>query len=229
MLNFNSFIVYLWYLFYNYIGDYMKDKLSLLFKILIVIISGIGLYLNFNLLGIGNALPFFTILSNLFCFILYLVIVILMLFNKLNKNNTYYIFKGMATMSIIITMFVYQFLISPNGLNVYENHLMATELVHLVVPLLIVLDYFIFGEKGNIKKTYPLYWCEAILAYLVFVIIYSLCGGTFNGEKAPYFFLDIEKEGLLSVIMYCAAIFIFYIGCGHIAYVIDNKLGNKDN
>lgn len=207
----------------------MKDKLSLLFKILIVIITGIGLYLNFDLLGIGNALPFFTILSNLFCFILYLVIVILMVLNKLNKDKTYYIFKGMATMAIVITMFVYQFLIAPNGLDVYENHLMATELVHLIVPLLILLDYFIFAEKGNIKKTYPIYWCEALLAYLVFVIIYSLCGGTFNGDNVPYFFLDIEKEGLLSVIMYCVMIFVFYTGCGHIAYVIDNKLGNKDN
>lgn len=202
----------------------MKERYSLLFKILILFISEVGLVLNFKLLGITGSLPFFTIISNMLCFLFYLVIVILMITKNLNKNKYYYIFKGTITMGVVITMFVYQLLIAPNGLDVYEKDILACELVHLIVPVLVLLDYFIFAEKGNIKKNYPFYWCSILLAYLIFVAIYSLCGGTFNGEKVPYFFLDVEELGLFRVIIYCTVIMVFYIGCGHIAYMIDNKL-----
>ena len=205
----------------------MKERYSLLFKILILFISEVGLVLSFQLLGIRGSLPFFTIISNLMCFIFYLFLVLLIITKKLNKNKFYYISKGAVTMSITLTMFVYQLMIAPNGLDVYEKNILACEIVHLIVPLLVLFDYFIFAEKGNIKKNYPIYWCTILFAYVIFVIIYSSLGGTFNGDKVPYFFLDIEKLGLFRVIIYCIIIMIFYIGCGHIAYVIDNKLENK--
>ena len=206
----------------------MKEKYSFLFKTLILIVSGIGLGVNFNLFGVSKALPYFTIISNLACFIFYLAIVVLILFKKLKKNKTYYILKGTVTMGITITMFVYQLMLAPNGLGVYENHLLACEFVHLIVPLLVLIDYFVFAEKGNIKKTYPFYWSVILLIYILFVSIYSSLGGTFNGSTVPYFFLDIDKLGLFKVILYCIVIMVFYIGCGHIAYVIDNKLKKKN-
>lgn len=202
----------------------MKNKISLIYKILILIVSGIGLYMNFNLIGIKNALPFFTILSNIFCFLLYLVIVILELIKHLKKNRHYYIIKGAATMAISITMLVFQFLIAPNGLGVYENGILACEFVHLIVPIMIILDYFIFAEKGHITSNYPLYWSGMLLLYLIFVIIFVYTGHTFNGEKFPYFFLDIDELGFVGVLKYSIVIAIFYTGCGFIVYMIDKKL-----
>ena len=207
----------------------MKNKISLIYKILILIISGIGLYLNFDLLGIKGSLPYFTIQSNIFCFALYLVIIILELFKKLKNSKYYYIFKGMATMAITTTMLVFQLMIAPNGLGVYENSVLACEIVHLIVPLMIILDYFIFAEKGNIKRNYPFYWSLILIAYLVFVIIYASFGGTWNGANYPYFFLNIDKLGLFNVIIYCLVIIVFYLGCGFIAFTLDQKLAGKDN
>ena len=206
----------------------MKEKYSLIFKILILIVSGLGLYLNFRLFNVKDLLPFFTIISNLLCFIVYLIIVILMIFKKLKKTESYYIIKGMSTMGITLTMCVYQLILAPNGLDIYETHILECELVHLIVPLLIIIDYFVFAEKGNVKKTYPIYWISIVIIYLLFVIIYSSLGGTFNGEHVPYFFLDINKLGIFRVILYCVMILIFYIGCGHIAYLIDNKYKKKN-
>ena len=206
----------------------MKKHIELIYKILIVIITGIGLYLNFDLFSFDGGIIYFTIQSSLLCFLFYLITVILIISNKLKKNNFYYIFKGVATMAITITMFVYQFLLAPNGVELYEHHFFTSEIVHLAIPILIILDYFLFAEKGNIKKTYPLYWCSPLFVYLVFVIIYSLCGGTFNGERVPYFFLDIKEIGFLKVLIYCFMITIFYIGCGHLAFIIDNKLSKKN-
>ncbi len=75
-------------------------KLSLIYKLLIIVISGFGLYLNFKFLGIKTGLLYFTIISNLACFMFYLVAFILFILKRLKKNDTYYITKGLVTISI---------------------------------------------------------------------------------------------------------------------------------
>ena len=93
----------------------MKEKISLLFKILIVITSFVGLYLNFKIAPIKNNIIYFTIQSNLLCFLFYLIIVILKLTGKLQKNQIYYIFKGTVTLAITITMFIYESDLATSG------------------------------------------------------------------------------------------------------------------
>jgi hypothetical protein len=209
----------------------MKEKISLFYKILIVVMGGIGLYLNFEMSSISDNIIYFTIQSNLLCFLFYLVIVILTLIKKLKKDNVYYMFKGMVTMSITITMFVYQLLISTNGgVPGYENHMLACNFVHLFVPLMIIFDYIIFGEKGNLKKNYPFIWSLVLVAYILFDIIYVVLGGTFiGGTTYPYFYMDIEKYGLVGVFINCLLVYIFFVGYGFIVQALDNKLSTNSN
>lgn len=208
----------------------MKKKISLIYKILIVIMCGIGLYLNFDITSFKDNIIYFTIQSNLLCFIFYFVIVVLELTKKLKKNNFYYISKGMVTMAITITMAVYQLLISTNGgIPGYENHMLACNFAHLIVPLMIIFDYIVFGEKGNLKKEYPFIWSLVLVAYIIFDIIYVALGGTFlNGSKYPYFYMDIEKYGILGTFINCLIIYVFFVGYGFIVQALDNKLGHKN-
>ena len=78
----------------------MKNKIELLFKFLIVVISFIGIVLNINIFGFNKAILYFTVQSNILVFVFYLVITILMVLNKLKKNELYYILKGIVTMDI---------------------------------------------------------------------------------------------------------------------------------
>ena len=64
----------------------MKERMSLIFKILVVVVSFIGLYLNFKLFTFSGGIVFFTIQSNLLVFIVYLITVILQLTKKLKKT-----------------------------------------------------------------------------------------------------------------------------------------------
>lgn len=207
----------------------MKRILSLLFKIVIVIMSGIGLYLNFKLLSFSKGIIYFTIQSNLLCFIFFAVITILDIIGKLKKNNWYYIVKGMVTMAITITMFVYQVLLSSSdGVGAYMGHMLECNFVHLYVPLLVIFDYILFGEKGHLKKEYPFYWSFILVAYLVFNFIYVFLGGTFEGgTKYPYSYMDIDRLGLLNVSINCLMIYIFFIGYGTIVQKLDNILAAK--
>lgn len=207
----------------------MKEKLSLLLKIIIVIVSGIGLYLNFKLLTVKGSIIYFTIQSNLLCFLFFSITVILTIFKKLKKNDFYYISKGMVTMAITITMFVYQLLLSSDGgMGAYTGHALECNFVHIFVPVLVIADYIIFGEKGNLKKHYPFIWSLILVAYLLFNIIYVACGGRFaGGVTYPYFYMDTTTYGLFGVLMNCLVVYIFFVGYGFIVQFLDNKLGKR--
>lgn len=197
-------------MFYNKTGDFMKNKLSLFYKILIVVVSSIALCLNFKVIPFKQNILYFTIQSNLLCFIFYLVIVILKILKKEKKNNFYYIIKRMVTMAITITMVVFQMVIATNSLGIYENHLFECYLVHIVVPLLVIFDYIIFGEKGNLKKSYPFIWSLILVFYTIFTSVYAFLGGKFiDGTSYPYFYMNIDKYGILRVSINCVIIYMF--------------------
>lgn len=204
----------------------MKEKISLIYKILIVVVSGIGLYLNFKLYSFKTAILYFTNLSNIFVFVFYLVGLILYFTKKLKKNDTYYIIKGMITMAITITMFVYQIILS-GSMNAFVGHEVENAFVHLIVPFLVIFDYIIFGKKGNLKKNYPFIWSFILVVYQLFVIIYSLWGGKFMGSSVPYPYMDISKNGIWTVILNCVLVYVFFVGYGTIVQTLDNKFGKK--
>ena len=207
----------------------MKEKLSLIYKIIIVIVSGIGILLNLKAFTPSGALVYYTIQSNIWVFVFYLIIVILKIIKKEEKNNIYYIFKGMVTMAITITMFIYQILLSTDsGMVAYQNLELECNLVHLITPLLVMSDYLIFGEKGNLKKSYPFIWSLTLVFYLIFQILYASIGGTFFGDEAyPYFFMDVDRFGILGVLANCLLVYLFFIGYGILVQVLDNKLAKK--
>lgn len=206
----------------------MREKFSLLYKIIIVIACGFGIYLNFKAFTVGGAIIYYTVQSNVMCFIFYLVTVILKIAGKLKKNSNYYILKGMVTMAITVTMVVFQFVITDSGMAAYAGNELASIMAHIVVPLLVMSDYVIFGEKGNLKRNYPFIWSATLVFYVIFDFVYVALGGRFgDGSIYPYLYMNIEVNGLLKVIISCITIFILFIGYGTIIQTIDQKLGKK--
>ena len=207
----------------------MKEKIKLIYRIIIIIVTAIGLYLNFKFLTFEKGILYFTNLSNLLCLIYFTILVILMITKKLKRNNTYYIVKGMVTMAITLTMVVYNLLLSSSSAaSAFENHQLECNIVHIVVPLLVIFDYILFGEKGHLKKEYPLIWSFVLIAYQAFVVVYTANGGTFiNNSTYPYPFMDIETYGIGKTTINMIITFVFFLGYGNIVQMLDNKLGEK--
>lgn len=207
----------------------MKERLSLLFKIIIVLVSGIGLYLNFNLLSFKESIVYFTIQSNLLCFIYFLGLVLFTITKKIKKNDFYYISKGMVTMAITITFIVYWFVLVPEGgIEAYVGHELENNFVHLFTPLLVIFDYIIFGEKGHLKKWYPFIWNLVLVAYVIFNVVYVLMGGRFtNSSCYPYPCMNIDNLGLFRVAINSIVIYIGFLLFGYLVYFIDNKIALK--
>ncbi len=203
-----------------------KRNFTLVYRIIIVLVTLVALYLNFKLLTFKTGILYFTNLSNLLCFVYFLVLVIMMILKKDKDDELHYIVKGMVTMAITLTMFVYNFVLASDS-NAFHDHMLECNLVHLVVPLLVIFDYIIFGVKGNLKKSYPFIWTGVLFAYEIFIMIYIFLGGTFaNGDKYPYFYMDVTRFGILGVILNSIVILLVYIIYGKLIQVLDNKVGN---
>lgn len=199
--------------------------LSLLYKIIILIVSLFVVSFNLGLYGIKTGIIYFTNLSALAVFIFYFISFILYLTNRLKKTEIYYVFKGSVTMAITLTFFVYLFVLSGN-MNL-ENHIFSNTLSHIVLPLLVMSDYVFFAEKGNLQMKFVFTWGIPLLLYQLFVFVYSFMGGTFSGSKYPYPYMDVEKFGIIGVLLNCVVIFIFFIGYGTLIQSIDNYIAKK--
>ena len=207
----------------------MKEKISLIYKMIIVLVSGYALYINFKLLTFRQGILYFTNVSNLLCFMYFFVLVILILTHKEKKDDKHYIIKGMVTMAIALTMLMYNlYLSSDSSTNIFVGHQLETNMVHIVVPLLVIFDYIIFEEKGHLKKHYPLIWSAIVIIYQTFIFIYIAFGGKFlNDVTYPYPYMDISKYGVSGVVINLTVMFVLYVGFGTIIQMIDNKLEKK--
>lgn len=205
----------------------MKNKLSLLYKILIVIVSGIGIYLNILMAKEVQIIFYFTIISNIMCFIFYFVEVVLEIFKKTNHGRTFHLLKGGVIMCITLTLAIYQLVLANQG--IYDGHMLECNFVHFFTPLLIILDYVVFSKKGYVEKTFPLIWSFAILAYGILCELYIILGGNFlNGSKYPYFFLNVEQYGVMTVVVNLLIIYFSFLLYGYLVYHFDRLVAEQE-
>ena len=207
----------------------MREKISYLYKVLIVIIGIIGLYLNFSFMPILKCLVYFTIVANICCVLFYMVYVITNYKKTIVQKNTYYIMKGMMSIVMILTMFMYQFMNLNGNLDAYKGHELASAFVHIILPIMVVLDYIWFDHKGNIKWYYAFIWCIFLIVYGVIIILYSKFGGSFYKDACmPYDFLDWNKNGIIPVLINNVIIYFAFILFGLIIYLIDKKSSRRE-
>lgn len=205
----------------------VKRNIALIYRIVIVVVSAVALFLNFKLFTFKIGILYFTNFSNLLCLLYFSALVICMILKKERNDDLHYIIKGMVTMAITLTMFLYYFILNSNAVA-FKNHMLECNLVHLVVPLLVIFDYIIFGIKGNLKKNYPFIWSGILFVYQIIITIYMFLGGTFvDGSKFPYFYMDTSRYGFWGVCLNILIILVLYVAYGKFIQILDNKLENK--
>lgn len=209
------------------------SNFSIIYKIIITIIGTLAVfngffYDNFQL-DIETAY-YFTYQSN----ILVIVYFILDIFNIIKKKETFYPrFKGAVTMSITVTFLVYHFLLSTTSGKLEGIDYIRNIILHYIVPIMTIFDYIIFDKKGIYKIIDPILWLIIPILYFVFVLIRARVGSPFSdGSYYPYFFVDIDKYGLKTVLRNVFFITLFFAVLGYIEYFIDmlfNKVYGKHN
>ena len=205
------------------------------YKMFTLCFLALGILLNVcKTTSIKAILSYYTLQSNLWCFVAFLVFTVLEFRKKRYKTDIYYMIKGAIIMEILITAVIYRIALAPTGFSMdplresIVGKQFANFLVHTFSPLLVIVDYFLFDEKGNFKYFYPFMWLILPLNYIVYVYTYSSMGGKFysigGSRQFAYFFLDYEKIGYMGVLKWIIIIAAFILIIGLVFVVLDKFL-----
>lgn len=214
---------------------YIHNRLlSLIYRSIFLIVCGIGLYLNSGIAAGKLAvymLVFYTIQSNLLCFVFFSILLLKNLSDLINKGirGTTFIFphfKGAVTMSIAVTFLVYNFILVPRfSMECPDYNLLSWQnlTVHYIVPLAAICDWLLFDKKASFRWFDPILWDLIPITYFILIIIRAKTGNIIEIVKSsyPYFFIDVDMLGWLCVLKNVFLLILGFLLVGYSIYVID--------
>lgn len=210
----------------------MKNKVTkeaIMYKIVLCIIILLSIVATTGILDGDvdmNIFEMFTTISNIAC-LLYFIIDIIYISKNKNKSVWCPFLKGMVTVSIMLTLLVAESLLKMN--ITFGSFKEASFLgLHIIVPIMTLLDWLIFDKKGLIKKYYPFIWIVLPGSYFIASMIAAKYGdGLGINTRYPYPFMDIDANGITKVMLTSIIILISYIIMGYILYFFDNALKKR--
>lgn len=136
--------------------------------------------------------------------------------------------KFVAMLGILLTFFVFNIMLA-GGRDIQMNLQVKSILFHVVLPIMYVADWVMFYEHRKTKWYYPLLSISFPIVYLLFVYARAAVLG-FDSENYflyPYFFLDLDKQGVGGVAMWFGILFVAFVVVGYILFVIDWLIGKR--
>ena len=137
-----------------------KRKVSFVYRLFLIasLLGGIILSLK-NTIFVKYLLSYYTMQSNIICFITFFVFLIGDILKYDYRNRKWYpILKGAITIAILLTFVIYLSTLLPNRFLMYQVSInrnligkkIGNWLVHGISPILVIGDYF-FDEKEIVR------------------------------------------------------------------------------
>ncbi len=179
----------------------------------------------------------FTNISNYFC----LGIMVAGLIQTAKKKEDSYVsaapmLKFIGLLGILLTFLVFNIMLAgAEGRNPQANWRIGSILAHVLLPILYIADWFLFYERKQSKWYYPIASMGFPLAYVFFLLIQAiilrfdtsiLIPTTTTPLIYPYFFVNLETQGLPKVLMWIAILSIAFVAVGYVFYGLD-RVGKK--
>ena len=179
----------------------------------------------------------FTNISNFLC----IGVMLAALIQTAKKSEDSYVstaplLKFIGMLGILLTFLVFNLLLAgAAGRDPQANWRVGSLCFHVVLPILYIADWFLFYERGKIKWYYPIASIAFPLAYVLFLLIQAiilkfdssiLIPTTSTPLIYPYFFVNIDTQGVSGVLMWVGIITVGFIMAGLLFYGLD-KLGKK--
>ena len=180
----------------------------------------------------------FTNLSNYFC----VGIMVAQLVQTAKKKEDSYVttaplLKFIGVLAILLTFVVFNTMLAgAAGRDPQLNWRVGSLLAHVVLPVMFVADWFLFRERGTVKWYYPIASAGFPLAYMAFIFIQAailkfdtsiLIPGTNTPLIYPYFFVNLETQGVAGVAKWAVLMFAAFMVVCFVFYWIDRILTQK--
>ena len=201
-------------------------------------IASLGIFDNVNAIR-WDFYVHFTNLSNFLC----IGIMFAALIQTAKKKDDSYVttapvLKFIGMLGILLTFLVFNIMLAgAEGRDPQLNWRIGSLLFHVVLPILYIADWFLFRERGKCKWYYPIASIGFPVAYVIFLLVQAiilkfdssiLIPTTTTPLIYPYFFVNLDTQGVPGVLMYIAILAIVFAVVGFVFLGLD-RLGNKKN
>jgi hypothetical protein len=179
----------------------------------------------------------FTNISNFFC----IGVMFAALIQTIKKEQNSYVsacplIKFIGMLGILLTFLVFNILLAgAAGRDPQANWRIGSLSFHVVLPIMYVLHWILFYEHKKVKWNYPLLSILFPLAYVIFIFIQAvimkfdtsiLIPNTNTPLIYPYFFLNIETQGIM-VVGWIFALLAGFVALGYGFYGVDKVIKSK--
>ena len=174
----------------------------------------------------------FTNLSNFLCIA---VMVIALIQTAKKKEDSFVtavpVLKFIGMLGILLTFLVFNIMLAgAEGRDPQANWRVGSLIFHVVLPVLYIADWFLFYERKQSKWYYPIASVSFPLAYAIFLLIQAiilkfdtsiLIPTTTTPLIYPYFFVNINTQGVPGVLMWIGVLAAGFIALGYLFYGLD--------
>ena len=174
---------------------------------------------------------YFTNLSNFLCF----GVMLTALIQTIKKKEDGFVsscplLKFIGMLGILLTFLVFNFVLAGAAdRNPQLNWRIGSICFHVVLPLMYIADWFLFYERKKTTWRYPIASISFPLAYAIFLLIHAAILGfdtsilTPTGTTLiyPYFFVNLETQGVPGVLMWIAILSVAFVAMGFSFYGLD--------
>jgi len=212
--------------------------LSIAWKVVLLVFCAWGLLDGSGILAGAYTTAFphmFTNISKLFAWVYFACAVVWLVARRDDPEAVTFcpVAKYTATVSLLVTMIIGHFMLF-DALFQDGRLVMHLVVLHYVVPIMTLLDWLLFDEKGRMPAWGPVSWLSLVVAYLVVVFVrvgmlgHYMGGGTTADVTAyPYTFLDPGIMGAGGVAGFVAAMFLAFLVLGYVIFGLDRLLGRR--
>ena len=219
----------------------IKNKTAqLIFQTVYCTIGFVGIVATFGIFDNINAFRWdfyvhFTNISNFLCIgIMFSALVQTAKKKEDSFVTTAPLLKFIGMLGILLTFLVFNLLLAGKR-DPQLNWRVGSLAFHVVLPVMYVLHWFLFYERRKCKWYYPIASISFPLAYLIFIFIQAaimkfdtsiLIPGTETPLIYPYFFVNLETQGVAGVAKWIVILLSAFVVVGFVFFGID-KIGKK--
>ena len=200
-------------------------------------VASLGIFDNINIIR-WDFYVHFTNISNFLCF----GVMLAALIQTAKKNEDSYvsavpILKFISMLGILLTFLVFNIMLAgAEGRDPQANWRVGSLIFHVTLPILYIVDWFLFYERKKTKWYYPLASTAFPFAYVIFLLIQAtilkfdasiLIPTTTTPLIYPYFFVNLETQGVSGVLMWVGILSVAFIAVGYLFFGLD-RIGKKE-
>ena len=199
-------------------------------------VASLGIFDNINLIR-WDFYVHFTNISNYFC----IGVMLTALIQTAKKKEDSYVaavpvLKFIGMLGILLTFLVFNIMLAgAEGRDPQANWRVGSLCFHVALPILYIADWFLFYQRKQSKWYYPIVSIAFPLTYALFLLIQAiilkfdssiLIPTTTTPLIYPYFFVNLETQGVSGVLMWIGILAAAFVAVGFLFFGLD-KLEKK--